>query len=115
MELNIYKCPNCLWEGNFTPERCPSCGYDLKAHREKIHAEMQAEAEREAERERTEQIEETYKDAIGLFNDGHFKEARKTFMSLGDYKDSVAFAEKCKEGGYQIAIKEFNKNSFFLW
>ena len=114
MALNLYKCPNpdCGWEGNFTPDQCPSCGYDLKAYRENIYAEMRREAQEAAERERLEEIEESYKDAIGLFNEGHFKEARKTFMSLSDYKDSAAFAEKCKEELYQILVKEYNNNLF---
>ena len=112
MDLNLYECPECGWKGNFTPNECPVCGCDLVEHRANVKAEMRKEAQAAAEREKLEEIEKEYKKAIELFNNSHFKDARTIFMSLGDYKDSVIFAEKCKDGSYQIAVKEFNETAF---
>ena len=115
MKLNIYECPECGWNGNFTPDQCPSCGCDLKEYRAKIREEMCKEAKVAAERERLEEIEKSYQEAIRLFNEHtyiSYQEARTNFMALGDYKCSVEFVEKCKEGIYQASIKEFNINSF---
>lgn len=112
MAYDLNKCPECGYVNNKQPDICPNCGCNLEEYRAKIRAQMWEEAQQIAEKERNEKLEETYKNAIGLFNNRSFKEAQNTFMALGDYKESLEFAEKCKEEIYQIIIKEFNKNLF---
>lgn len=112
MDLNLYECPECGWKGNFTPNECPVCGHNLVEHRANIKAEMRKEVQEAAERQKLEELEEEYREAIQLFNDGCLGDARVAFMALGDYKDSAKFAKECKDGIYQILVREFNKNEF---
>ena len=90
MEYNYNKCPECGYSNNFPPDVCPVCGFDWASYRKELHRKQEEE-------EQLAQLKEDYAQAIGLFNDGFYQEAQTAFMVLGDYKESAAFVEKCKE------------------
>ena len=109
MVLNLYECPECGWKGNFTPDECPVCGHNLVEHRANIKAEMRKEVQEAAERQKLEELEEEYREAIQLFNDGCLGDARVAFMALGDYKDSSEQVLICKYKEAESIEKEGRK------
>ena len=112
MEYDYNKCPECGYVNNVPPDICPACGFDWASYRKELRKKQEAEWIQQAEEERLAELNEDYAKAIGLFNDGLYKEALNAFMVLGEYNDAIEFAAKCKEAIYQHLIENFNNNLF---
>lgn len=112
MEYNYDKCPECGYTNKNRPDVCPSCGCDWASYREELRKKQEAEWKQQAEEARIDELNNAYTQAIGLFNNGSYKEALNAFMALGEYKDSGTFADKCREAIYQQLIENFNSNAF---
>lgn len=113
MEFNYNKCPECGYVNNNQPDVCPSCGCDLEAYREQLYALEQAEDNRQKEEAQLAEKEAMYLAALQFFTSNEYQEATIVFLSLGDYKDSVSYAEKSEKAFFDSTIvKEFSANPF---
>ena len=102
MEFNYNKCPECGYVNNNQPNVCPSCGCNLAEYRQRLREEAEL-----AEKEKM------YLAALHLFSTNEYQAAAVAFLVLGDYKESVSYAEKSEKALFDATVvKEFLENPF---
>lgn len=112
MEYNYGQCPECGYVNNNMPDVCPVCGCDLKSHRNNLQTMQKAEQKKQQEEAELARKESEYKEALQLFCSDQHTDALAAFLALGNYKESVRYAEKAKDALYRAAVKAFGENEF---